>query len=340
MLPIFNQASIVRHQLKNLVGSFELPFDLVLIDDGSEDSTLAEIEGFVLMDLPSLKTKLSRLSVYRYSSSRFETACDAFGLEVSRTRYVFEVQADMFIHDHGWDARLVELMRHKTDIIAISGRGVEPAIPVWEDYARTLGSDIARAQGLAAYAIIRAAVLAKRLLNSFIPKATEKSLEAEDMVGSVESNALIYPPKVDFEVSGRAGFLGPLIARAESIPNQYKGRIWIGETVMRGPLLVDKSKVAEAGQWPSDKFFQGFDEHYLWLRARVTLGYKVAFSPVSFSSPLQLGSMRKQRSLKSEILILLNLLRIRRPRRTVLNDVAAWTGIDSLITVPGKRTVN
>ena len=340
MVPIFNQAVKIRQQLGQLVTSLALPFDLVLIDDGSEDSTPAEIEGFVINDLPLLNSKLASLSVYRSSSSHFEAACDAFGLEVSRTRYVFEVQADMFIHDYGWDARLLELMTQRTDIIAISGRGVEPATPLWEDYARTLGSDVARARGLLGYAIIRAAVLVNRLLKSLIAKDSVEALEFGGRESTADSIDVIFPAQEDFQVSGKAGFLGSLISRSESIPNQYKGQIWIGETVMRGPLLIDKSKVVEAGHWPADKFFQGFDEHYLWLKARATLGYKVAFSPVTFSSPLEVGSMRKQRSLKSEILILRNLLRIWGPRRKVLLDVSTWTEIENPLAPADRRTIS
>ena len=88
-------------------------------------------------------------------------------------------------------------------------------------------------------------------------------------------------------------------------------RIWLGETVMRGPLLIDRQKFNKLGGFDTRRFFLGYDDHDLALRGFNEFGYRCGFVPVSFYSPLKAGTTRKPRSLRSELEILRKLMEIR-----------------------------
>ena len=78
---------------------------------------------------------------------------------------------------------------------------------------------------------------------------------------------------------------------------------------MRGPLLVDKKKYLEVGGFDSERFFLGYDDHDLAMRAWNLKGYRSGYVPVGFLSPLADGATRKMRTIKQEFEILSNLVR-------------------------------
>jgi GT2 family glycosyltransferase len=86
---------------------------------------------------------------------------------------------------------------------------------------------------------------------------------------------------------------------------KYSGQIWFGESVMRGPLILDVEKYIEIGGLNTKAFFQGNDDHDLSLRA-IRKGWRVGFTPIHYSSPLSLGIARRKRKLKSKLWSKLN----------------------------------
>ena len=84
---------------------------------------------------------------------------------------------------------------------------------------------------------------------------------------------------------------------------------------MRGPLIIDSEKYFDLGEFDVKSFFQGFDDHELFLKAWLEKKYRVGYVPLGFSSPLIVGTARKPRSLKTEISIIFNLIRIRKSRK-------------------------
>jgi hypothetical protein len=121
----------------------------------------------------------------------------------------------------------------------------------------------------------------------------------------------IFPDKSRFEVTKCAGFLGSLI---DLIPygtenpytecvKKYSNQIWAGESVMRGPLILDKALYEKLGGFNIRGFFLGYDDSDLCYRA-VERGFRVAYVPLLYSSPLELGSTRKKRKLIPRIFLL------------------------------------
>ena len=76
---------------------------------------------------------------------------------------------------------------------------------------------------------------------------------------------------------------------------------------MRGPLLLRKDYYERLGGFNSRAFFLGNDDHDLFIRAK-EIGLKVGYSPIFFSSPLNLGSTRKNKKFTSQLFYLFNSL--------------------------------
>jgi glycosyltransferase involved in cell wall biosynthesis len=296
-------------------------YELIIIDDGSRDKTLSELLSIEIdfVRYPNLKS----VTLYRNRLSRFETFCDTFGMEISRGKYLLEVQADMLIDDVGFDLRLIECFRVDQKIVAISGRGVETLAPIILDYKQVLGTDRARTSSFARYLIERANYQVKRLIKSLILFKNHEII-ANKHLGSAQ----YFREKQDdeFLVSGCAGRLGQLI-NFNVDPANFSRKLYIGQTVMRGPLMFDREKYFNLGGLDKFRFFQGFDDHDFSARALLN-GLKVAYTPVSFESPLELGSTRRSRSLVTEILIAVYTLRIKKARlSTALNGDAILKAI-------------
>jgi glycosyltransferase involved in cell wall biosynthesis len=317
VIPVFNQERVIRRNLQSLVASLTLPSRIIVINDGSRDETeQAVLETFV--DLEELNPELT-FELHSLSSGCYETACDSLGIGLARTRWLIEVQADMTISDPGFDKRLLDAMRAYPDIFAISGRGVEPISPVLASYKRSAGSDQAKGQTLLNHCIntlvSRLRPFQSRAANELGPKPIDHATNGKN------KEAEIFPDWNTFQLSGRAGRVGSLIEHAAYL-RKPRREVWIGETIMRGPLLMDLDKYFKIGGLDSKAFFQGFDEHDLMLRARQA-GYKVGFSHVEFESPLAVGTTRKMKAISTELSILKQLWRIQSHRqRSLLFRVA------------------
>lgn len=307
ILPVYNQAPIISIVISKIFQNMQSNYELIVIDDGSHDETLSELLKIKpdFVSYPNLKS----ISIYRNRFSRFETFCDAFGMEISNGDYLLEIQADMLINDPGFDLRLIECFKVDNKIVAISGRGVENLHPVILDYKQVLGTDRARTSSLKRYLIERSIYQAKRLVKTLI------KFKGPDKLGNMSLGSEHYfveKQDDEFLASGCAGRLGQFVDFKIDMTSISK-KLYIGQTIMRGPIIFDKARYFEVGGLDKSRFFQGFDDHDFCARALLR-GFKVAYTPVGYESPLHLGSTRRSRTLQTELLIAINTLRIRKAR--------------------------
>jgi hypothetical protein len=263
-------------------------------------------------------------SVYSYSTSAFETECDAFGFEAAQTAYLLEVQADMQITEYGFDSKLLAALEIFDDLIMISGRGIVPLTPIASEYRKTLGTDRAISPSLSHYILRRALIqvrnvflAAKERLSKGSPTPPPDRSQIEMKPAKFRSEGKdaeeeLYPSQEVFQSTGTAGRVGLLIEEIPSEGSLKFPQLWVGQTIMRGPLMIRTSMYRVIGGLDTQRFFQGFDDIELAWKAFRDHGYRCAFLPVGFLSPLAAGSTRRRRSLKSEWQILKNVLRIRR----------------------------
>ncbi len=72
--------------------------------------------------------------------------------------------------------------------------------------------------------------------------------------------------------------------------------LYICESVIRGPLMLDASKIREMGYLDEANFFLGNDDHDLFARAYSQKKWRCGYLPIEFESPSEDGSTRKKRN--------------------------------------------
>jgi glycosyltransferase involved in cell wall biosynthesis len=92
------------------------------------------------------------------------------------------------------------------------------------------------------------------------------------------------------------GKLGAAVERPLAELGISKNSFYVFETCNRGPLLLDRSKLAELQFLDEENYFLDDSDHDLMARAYLTKGYLCGYVPIEFESPLQHGSMRNHNS--------------------------------------------
>ena len=120
----------------------------------------------------------------------------------------------------------------------------------------------------------------------------------------------LFPNLLLFETTKSAGRLGSLIFESLEKTARLQNNIWVSETIMRGPIIFDKSKYISVGGFNLDSFFLGFDDHHLFLNAFVQKGFRCGYTPIDYFTYPEGGSTRKRRNLRTMVIIYQHLLRI------------------------------
>lgn len=303
VIPVFNQQSNIIKNINSVLCSMSLPFELLVMDDASTDDTLHVLKENLLNTAVSCPL-LTSIQFFAYQKSAYETKCDSFGFLTAQSNYILEIQADMEITEKGFDGRMLEALRKFPDLIMVSGRGAEKIEDIYPGYIKAIGAGRFFIIYFLKYLFVRRIKHAyKAIFNSGDRRLTK------DNYYEGCSDEVLFPEQEGFKKSGRAGRLGLHIESNIPILEKYKNKIWLSETVMRGPLLVDKKKYLEVGGFDSERFFLGYDDHDLAMRAWNLKGYRSGYVPVGFLSPLADGATRKMRTIKQEFEILSNLVR-------------------------------
>ena len=311
VIPVFNQDAVVFKHLNAIVNCMVLPFELIIINDCSNDNSDKEIKRFI----ESINHKHGSCLIIKYYKTLwpwFESRCDDFAIREARGSHILEIQADMLIKEVGFDKKLLDIMNKDETLFAISARGTHK----FEELVSTLiskkGTDISDK-------IIQMKVIKKVLfkIKKKIKKTQDREAESAAEIATngdgqsyiyLKQKNTIFPSEVDFKKIGRAGFLGSLIdilpydQSTEIAKDIEKNstKVWYGETVIRGPLMIGRDAYILAGGFNTAAFYQGYDEHDLFLRVK-EINKRVGFTPINFASPLKIGTTRKKSNLQSKI---------------------------------------
>lgn len=298
--------------LDQLISVLSVPSELILLNDSSEDETLMKLIEW--QDTQNGDSgNIVDIYIYSSKSQQFETRCDSFGILKSNCRYVLEIQADMFIEESGFDTRLLKALKSSEDLIALSGRGCHTLSEVYSSFKSSMGAATFDDLSISSFIINRLRVFSKLFLKAMnLHPKLNHSFPILPM--TLSQTELVFPALDSFQATGCAGKLGQLVNSNLSTPRELKNRIWISETVMRGPLLIDKVKFLDLGGFDYKSFFLGYDEHDLFLRAYLA-GFSCGYVPVNFRSPLETGSSRAPRSWKTELSLTIKVIQIRLNRK-------------------------
>jgi glycosyltransferase involved in cell wall biosynthesis len=311
VMPVFDQESVIFKHLDAICKCMSMPFELILINDASTDKTDQEIKRF-LKSFDLAAGNCARVKYFKTLWPWFETRCDDFAIREAVGSHVLEIQADMLIKEIGFDKKMFDLMQNDQSLFALSARGTHGLDSLVSLLTQQKGTDISD----------------KLIRNKFIKKVYFKILKEIRSVLKVQNETTIakhqqvslekmeiktleqkiFPSNKDFALIGSAGFLGELVdllpyettSEINAMIEKNSKMIWFGETVMRGPIMIDKRIYIASGGFNIGAFYQGNDDHDLMLRVRHS-DKKVGFTPIYFSSPLNLGNARKKRKIKSKI---------------------------------------
>lgn len=117
--PTFNHEEVIRTTIGAALSHATIPFDWIVIDDGSDDATCDVV-------IESLRSRdaspVSRALVLRNPVPIYETACDNLGFALAQTDTIVELQADIEIREPAFD-RLLHAPLSTTPVpAAVSGR--------------------------------------------------------------------------------------------------------------------------------------------------------------------------------------------------------------------------
>jgi glycosyltransferase involved in cell wall biosynthesis len=310
VIPIFNQQEIVYSNLVSLVDSMCQPFELILLNDASEDLTHREIIRFISEAKEnefSISSLVKIVYLRSFFISIFETKCDVIGFQLAKAPYILELQADMKILEKNFDKKLIKALEQNVDLIAISGRSCQTFKEAFKIYTNSIKDFGSLSQFIKRIFKVFLSFFFDLIftgVNETHSNLTEPTFHKnKDMHTKLSQTFPVLPKFID---SGRAGYLDESIedvVEINSVSIENSTNIFISETVSRGPLLFSRQKYKEVGGFDQDIFFLGFDDHDLFYRALLTHGYKTAFVPVSFESKLSNSSNLKKRSLKQSLIL-------------------------------------
>ena len=297
VVPVHNQEKNIQKHLQSIVDRMYYPFELWLVNDASKDRTEDEIMDFIRK---VKKSKMTSISYYKTCWPWYETKCDDFAIRKSVGKYIIEIQSDMLISEKNFDKKLIDALETEESLFAISARGTCNFRRVYtacvnEERRGSLYAALFKLY----YRQLRKDIASLRSANKVSYKTHH--LDFKDVVET------IFPDDNLTEKETEAGFLDLLIQLLPYEDETYiskniqknLGKVWIGETIMRGPLIFEREKYLRIGGLNTEAFFLGYDDQELVLKAK-QFGYKVGFSPIRFSSPLSLGSTRAEKRLSSK----------------------------------------
>ena len=325
VIPVFNQEDHIERNLESLICCITLSWELIIVNDASEDHTLRILEewGAKLDDNQPL---LTRVRIFTTFNQLFETRCDHFAFGIAQGKYLLEVQADMNIREIGFDRKLYNALKLNSDLLMISGRGTQTLAPIINDLK------LSSRNFLVHTFISLISLLKYPFINIYFETITKilsknRSLKTQEhLTGNttIKSKNLMKSIIVEgsFEDTKSAGLLGSFEGISFSDKILKENKIWISQTVMRGPLLIDRLKYEMVGGLQNQVFFLGFDDHDLAFRGWRFFSLRCAFVPVGFESPIEMGSTRRIRSLKTKWRkFLFEMIFIKRVKKTALYNI-------------------
>jgi glycosyltransferase involved in cell wall biosynthesis len=119
VMPTFNHEPMMSGSLAATADAATMPFDCIIVDDGSEDRTIERARSFFESRRSAL---VARATIVRNPVPVYETACDNIGFALTDTEVIVEVQADIQVREPGFDALCVRALETSPTPSALSGR--------------------------------------------------------------------------------------------------------------------------------------------------------------------------------------------------------------------------
>jgi glycosyltransferase involved in cell wall biosynthesis len=298
ILPVFNQEHNILFVIESIIKQVDANMEILIFDDNSSDATLRVIKDFLDDGVKTFK-----FTLYSCKYSMYETWIDNFLISLAEAPYILEIQADMVITSEIDVKKFINIFQNNSKLMMVSGRGTEPWLGQNIALKKSLGTVLSFHSSLLMYIISE---LRKKASSILRHKVDIQVVEQEKIFSNLQGN--IFPSKRKFQLTGRAGFLAGNVIFSNILSEENSSFLYLGESVMRGPLFIEKSRFLSIGGFDTQSFFLGFDDHDISLRAWQLRGLRVGFIHIPFTSILEMGSTRKSRTFKQVLEVFIHIL--------------------------------
>lgn len=281
IVPFHDAAEQLQENLPRLLRTIDVPFDLFLLSDGNQGSKTDKlIQGLE----PSISSNplLRKFVLFSSPIPIYETKAEDFLIRQSQTGWVVSVQPDQQIGEFGWSKRMLEIAKDNTKLIMLSGRGIHSFEEAIEEFVRSKTGSV---KSGGRFLPILLSVRTRLRMAGVSPeklRVAGRLLQSHETIGK------------SFLETGRLGKLGSLIESESLVENFGPTILATGGTVMRGPLLINRSLYLEIGGFDTVRYFLGNDDHDLAIRAWRERGLLCGYTPVDVQSKISEGTSRKK----------------------------------------------
>jgi len=258
-IPVCNQAEIIESILDTLFQSLILPSKIILVLDACFDDTEIKIKKF-LLNRNKLSEQVLDVTILKSTEDLFEATCEAICLKFTSTDYFVSLQSDIYMKDPTFFDRAIAAMIKFPDIAGISGKAVVPIYPSFIFPFK------------------------KGLLRSILNFPTRLIGKGPLFLGRFGS------PHIYF------GDVSRPQATVMRFSKRTRQTIFLGQSIIRGPILWRTSSLFEVGGINHKSYFLGWDDYDVSYRLWKVLNQRVGYLPSDCYSIPYSGTNSKPRT--------------------------------------------
>lgn len=258
-MPVCNQQEIIESILGTLFKSLRLQTRIILVLDACIDESELKIKNFLLNRHEESQQVLD-VVILKSTGDLFEASCEALCLELTSTDYFVSLQSDIYMNDSTFFTRAIEALTKYSDIAGISGKAVVPLYP----------SSLVP--------------LKKGLLRTMFNLPTRLFGKGPLFLGRFGSPYIYF------------GDVSRPIATSMYFSKRARRTIFLGHSIIRGPILWRTSSLVEIGGINHKSYFLGWDDYDVSYRLWKVLKQRVGFLPSDCHSIPYTGTNSKPRT--------------------------------------------
>lgn len=258
-IPVKNQEAVIVSVIESFLQNCELKVTLGFVFDNCTDQSMNLVLKYFEQNFIDIK-KLNKVIILSSKKDLFESTCDNLLFRFCQSNYFMSLQADIFFQDKSFLEKSIKLFNYLPNLFGISGRGI------------VAFSHIKEKQPLS---IIKLFDFVYQIIFYLQRKKRLPHLYASlNYFGDVSNfpKTRMYFTKRELDT------------------------LFIGDAIIRGPVIWDSAKFHALGALDDVAFFLGRDDTDICFRANQKK-WIVGYLPcIYFSHPLN-GTSRKPRSI-------------------------------------------
>ncbi len=268
-LPVCNQVEIIAKILTVLLKNCEIASNLVIILDACQDDSKEEV--IQIIEKFDLKSSVTKIIILESKEDLFESTCENIALELFDSNYFLSLQADIYYSDSTFLTRGIAFFEKYSDLLGVSGRAIIPASNRKPDICRKYLN-----KGFNIINVLFAGITKQKFLSPFY------------------SNSLYFgdsstPPHSKMKYS-----------------RKQLTTVYIGDSVIRGPVIWRSSYLKKLGLFSDHKYFLGGDEREMSVQGFNLFNYKVGFLATTCFTNLWTGTSHNPQKRTKETLKILD----------------------------------